>query len=60
VAHALASPSPEEAFSKLAQSAGIVGTELPSELAFINEVLEALPDEVANKLLIDFFNDLYV
>lgn len=60
VAHALASPSPEEAFSQLAQSAGIVGTELPEELAFINEVLEALPDEVANKLLIDFFNDLYV
>jgi hypothetical protein len=60
VAYALNSPSPEGAFSQLAQSAGIAGTELPEELAFINEVLEALPDEVANSLLIDFFNDLYV
>ncbi len=60
VAHALQSPSPAEAFAELAQMAGIAGTELPEELAFINEILEALPDEVANQLLINFFNDLYV
>ena len=60
IAYALESPSPEQAILELAQSAGIAGTDLPDELAFINEVLEALPDELANKLLIDFFNDLYV
>ena len=60
VAHALQSPSPEEAFAQLAGMAGIVGSDLPDELAFINEVLEALPDPVANALLINFFNDLYV
>ncbi len=60
VEHAMKSPSPAEAFGQLAQMAGIAGTELPEELAFINEVLEALPDEVANQLLINFFNDLYV
>jgi glutamate/tyrosine decarboxylase-like PLP-dependent enzyme len=60
VQHALQSPSPAEAFGELAQMAGIAGAELPEELAFINEVLEALPDEVANQLLINFFNDLYV
>ena len=60
IAYALESPSPEQAILELAQSAGIADTDLPDELAFINEVLEALPDELANKLLIDFFNDLYV
>jgi glutamate/tyrosine decarboxylase-like PLP-dependent enzyme len=60
VEHAMQSPSPAEAFAQLAQMAGIAGAQLPEELAFINEVLEALPDAVANQLLIDFFNDLYV
>ena len=60
IAFAMESPSPEQAILELAESAGIAGTELPDELAYINEILEALPDEVANKLLIDFFNDLYV
>jgi glutamate/tyrosine decarboxylase-like PLP-dependent enzyme len=60
IAFAMQSPSPEQAILELADSAGIAGTELPDELAYINEILEALPDEIANKLLIDFFNDLYV
>jgi sphinganine-1-phosphate aldolase len=40
--------------------AGIAGKDLPEEMAVINEVLDALPDEMANMVLIDYFNDLYV
>jgi len=60
VAAALQSPDLEAAFGQLAQAAGIGGTDLPEEMAFINEVLDALPDEMANVLLINYFNDLYV
>ncbi len=59
VARALENPSPET-FANLAELAGIRGTELPNEMATINEVLDALPDEVANMLLIEYFNELYV
>src|SRR5512134_1943229 len=57
---ALQSPNPEAAFGQLAASAGLAGTELPSEMAFINEVLDALPDELCNVFLVNYFNDLYV
>jgi glutamate/tyrosine decarboxylase-like PLP-dependent enzyme len=60
VAAALQSPDPEAAFSQLAASAGLAGTELPSEMAFINEVLDTLPDELCNVFLVNYFNDLYV
>jgi glutamate/tyrosine decarboxylase-like PLP-dependent enzyme len=60
VGAALQSPNPEAAFGQLAASAGLTGTELPSELAFINEVLEALPDELCNVFLVNYFNDLYM
>lgn len=60
VGMALQSPDPEAAFGQLAASAGLTGTDLPSEMAFINEVMDALPDEVCNTFLINFFNDLYV
>lgn len=60
VAEAIKDPSPEEAFGNLAQMAGIAGTDLPEEMALINEVLDALPDDLANMLLINYFNDLYV
>ncbi|MBE7536547.1 MAG: aspartate aminotransferase family protein [Anaerolineales bacterium] len=56
---ALQSPDPEAAFGQLAASAGLSGTELPTEMAFINEVMDALPDAVCNTFLINFFNDLY-
>lgn len=55
----LSNPTPE-AFGALAQMAGIAGKELPQEMAKINEVLDAMPDELANVLLINYFNDLYV
>ncbi|MBV6395518.1 MAG: putative sphingosine-1-phosphate lyase [Anaerolineales bacterium] len=56
---ALQSPDPLAAFGQLAASAGLAGSELPSEMALINEVLEALPDEVCNMFLVNFFNELY-
>ncbi|HSJ88198.1 MAG TPA: aspartate aminotransferase family protein [Anaerolineales bacterium] len=60
VGAALQSPDPAGAFGQLAVSAGLTGTELPSEMAFINEVLDALPDELCNVFLVNYFNDLYV
>jgi len=57
---ALQSPDPEAAFGQLAESAGLTGSELPTEMAFINEVLDALPEELCTVLLVNFFNDLYV
>jgi glutamate/tyrosine decarboxylase-like PLP-dependent enzyme len=59
VGTALQSPDPEAAFSQLAASAGLAGTELPTEMALINEVLDALPDELCNVFLVNYFNDLY-
>jgi len=57
---ALQSPDPEAAFGQLAATAGLTGTELPSEMALINEVLDALPDALCNVFLVNYFNDLYV
>lgn len=39
---------------------GIAGTDLPEEMARIHEVLDALSDDLANVLPINFFKDLYV
>ena len=50
----LQSPDPEAA------SAGLMGTEFPNETTFIKEVLDALPDELCNVFLINYFNNLYV
>lgn len=60
IAAALQSPDPEAAFGQLAASAGLSGTELPTEMAFINEVLDNLPDALCNVFLVNYFNDLYV
>ncbi|MBE0669983.1 MAG: aspartate aminotransferase family protein [Anaerolineales bacterium] len=60
VGAALQSPEPEAAFGQLAASAGLTGTDLPSEMAFINEVLDNLPDALCNVFLVNYFNDLYV
>jgi len=59
VAALMEDPSPE-AMGSLWAMAGIQGSELPDEMAFINEFLDAMPDEYANLLLIEYFNDLYV
>ena len=60
VGAALQSPDPEAAFNQLAASAGLTGTDLPEQMAFINEVLDALPTELCNMFLVNYFNDLYV
>ena len=60
VEFALQSPNPAAAFGQLAASAGLSGSDLPTEMAFINEILDILPDEVCNQFLINYFNDLYV
>ena len=52
---ALQSPDPEAAFGQLAASAGLTGTDLPEEMAFINEVLDALPDPLCNLFLVNYF-----
>jgi len=57
---ALQSPDPEAVFGQLAASAGLTGTDLPEQMAFINEVLDALPDALCNTFLVNYFNDLYV
>jgi glutamate/tyrosine decarboxylase-like PLP-dependent enzyme len=57
---ALQSPDPTAALGQLAASADLAGTELLSQMAFINEVLDALPDELCNIILVNYFNDLYV
>jgi sphinganine-1-phosphate aldolase len=60
VSAATQSPDPSAAFGQLAAQAGLAGSELPSEMALINEVLDALPDELCNVFLVNYFNDLYV
>ncbi len=57
---ALRSPNPHEAFQQLMEIVGIKGNQLPEELALIHEILDVLPDPVADALLIDYFNGLYV
>lgn len=57
---ALQSPDPEAALYQVAASAGLTGTDLPEQMAFINEVLDALPNELCNVFLVNYFNDLYV
>ncbi|GAB4424154.1 MAG: aspartate aminotransferase family protein [Anaerolineales bacterium] len=60
VSAALQSPDPEAALYQLAESAGLTGTGLPESMAFINEVLDALPTDLCNMFLVNYFNDLYV
>ncbi len=51
---------PEELAVSLYQLAGIEGSELPEDTAFINTVLNVLPKPIAEQLLLEYFNDLYV
>lgn len=51
-------PSPTT-ITELMASIGLQPGALPQEMAVINDVLDALPDAVANDLLIDVFNNLY-
>lgn len=48
-----------EVFANMLDMAGMNGIELPERMAEINEVLNALPAPLREKLLIEFFNDLF-
>jgi sphinganine-1-phosphate aldolase len=48
----------DEAFSNLLSMAGIQGTELPERMATIHGLLDALPAELADRVLTVFFNEL--
>ena len=56
----LARSSPEEAADALYQLAGIEGKSLPEDMAFVNTVLNALPPDIAEHMLCEYFNDLFV
>jgi sphinganine-1-phosphate aldolase len=51
-------PSPAT-ITELMATIGLQPGRLPQEMAVINDVLDALPDAVANEIVIDFFNNLY-
>jgi glutamate/tyrosine decarboxylase-like PLP-dependent enzyme len=48
----------EESFFKLAEMAGITGLELPENMETINQLLEALPYDVSEFMLVEFLNNL--
>ncbi|MBI4519102.1 MAG: aspartate aminotransferase family protein [Deltaproteobacteria bacterium] len=48
-----------ETFAQMFTMAGIEGTGLPERMAGISGMLNALPPELAEQLLTEYFNDLY-
>lgn len=50
----------QETFFKLLAMAGITGTELPDKMAKINQIMEVLPYDVSEWVLIEFLNNLMV
>jgi hypothetical protein len=48
-----------DAFQNLLAMAGVSGVALPERMAEINEVLNALPANLRERLLIEYLNDLY-
>jgi hypothetical protein len=46
-------------FEKAAAMVGIQGQNLPSGMALISTLLEAMPDEVQSQFLVEYFNNLY-
>lgn len=49
----------EEAFKAMLSMAGMTGVELPERMAEINEVLNALPAGLREKLITEFLNELF-
>ncbi|RLB13173.1 MAG: hypothetical protein DRG82_16155, partial [Deltaproteobacteria bacterium] len=48
----------EATFFKLAGMAGLTGTELPERMEIINQIMEVLPYDMSEWLLIEFLNNL--
>jgi len=49
----------QEAFQQMLGMAGMTGVELPERMAEINEVMNALPAGLREKLLVEFLNELF-
>ncbi len=49
----------QEAAAQLQAMAGIDGSDLPTGMAMLNTVLDAVPNEIREALLVEFFNELY-
>lgn len=45
--------------AQLAASGGLSGTALPENMAMVNTIMDAMPDEIVERLLGDFMNDLF-
>jgi glutamate/tyrosine decarboxylase-like PLP-dependent enzyme len=50
----------QETFFKLLAMAGITGTELPDKMEKINQIMEVLPCDVSEWVLIEYLNNLMV
>lgn len=50
----------DETFLKLTEMAGITGTELPDKMETINQIMEVLPYDVSEWILIEYLNNLMV
>lgn len=49
----------DESYGRMLAMAGIDGVSLPERMAGINEILNALPAPLKERLLVEFLNDLY-
>ena len=54
----LAQPG-DASLKDLAAMVGIDGTTLPEKMALLNTILDIIPDDLTEEILIDFLNDLY-
>ena len=50
----------EATFLKITEMAGVNGTELPDKMETINQIMEVLPYDVSEWILIEFLNNLMV
>lgn len=50
----------DETFFKLADMAGVTGTELPDKMETINQIMEVLPYDVSEWILIEYLNNLMI
>jgi hypothetical protein len=48
----------EDSFFKLAAMAGVTGEALPDKMERVNQLLEALPHDVSEFMLVEFLNNL--
>ena len=54
----MAAPGPD-AFVRIAALAGLTPGQMPTSFARINTVLDALPDQLVEALLVEYLNSIY-